>query len=238
MRHRGLRFAAVFAGICLIAAACGGSEGEVNPPTTAATTTPAPSTTVAAPTTTTTVATTTTLDPTLDAPAGFTRHVDVEYGFVMDIPEGWVTIGTDPEMLDEMLAAGGDAAGVDPALLELAAAQLDGGVALILFDPTNEGANINFLDAGPSTGLSARLYANLMPGFMEEFGAVGIETEVLELPAGSAVKALYDTPALGSRGLQYSIFADGGLWILTLSADDVAPYGDLIAHMAASFATG
>ena len=73
---------------------------------------------------------------------------------------------------------------------------------------------------------------------MREFGADEIETEVVALPAGEAVVAVFTTPSFGTQGVQYSIFSDDGLWVLTLSASDVSPYRGLIGQVAGSFATG
>ena len=73
---------------------------------------------------------------------------------------------------------------------------------------------------------------------MAEFGAADIETELVELPAGDAVRLSFSTPSSGTAGLQYSIFTGSELWIMTLNADDVSVYEELLAHMAGSFGTG
>ncbi len=224
--------------LVLVGAACSGDGGPETTQAQPVTTTAPVATTSPSATSSTAATTTTTLDPTRDAPPGFVRHVDVEGGFVVDVPEDWVAIGTDPELIDELLAEGGAVAGVDPQLVELAATQLDAGVALVLFDPEGSGANINLIDAASGTGLTAGVYARLAPGFMAEFGATDIETEVVELPAGDAVRATFATPSLGTHGIQYSIFTGGGLWVMTLNAEDVAPYAALLDHMAGSFDTG
>ena len=92
--------------------------------------------------------------------------------------------------------------------------------------------------AGEVGPISPSLYSQMMPGVMRDFGAADIETQVIALPAGDAVLAEFSTPSLGSEGLQYSIFSDVGLWVLTLTADDADEYRSLVAHMADSFATG
>lgn len=219
--------------LTLVAVACGGEE--------TATSTVAPSTTATSTTTTptTTQPATTTLDPTLEAPAGFLRHVDTEYGFVMDLPENWLTIGTDPADLEQMLDLGGEIAGVDPELLDLARDSIAGGVALIAYDTlaldTPFATNLNVLRTERVGGIGPTLYENVVPAQLELFGAEDISTSRTSLPAGEAVITEFSTPALDSRGLQYTIFTEDHLWIITLSASDVAVYADALASMVDSF---
>ena len=140
---------------------------------------------------------TTTLAPSAEAPPGYSRHVDVDYGFVMDVPDDWIAINSDDATVEELLEAGGDAAGLDPELIDAAFAALDGGVALILLNAGDATTSLTVIQTPRVGAVTPGVYQAIVPAEIERFGAADVKTSVVSLPAGDAVKATFAVPTAG-----------------------------------------
>ena len=217
--------------LLLVATACGGDAT----PTTTAGRAITPLTTTLAPqdlTTTTTRAATAT-------PTGFYEY-DGD-GFRMLMPDDWTIAARGDIELQAILEELSNS-GLDELVPAIQAAFAQGG-KLFAFDFNNSTFtftnNINVLRLDPP-GLTGD---NLL-GFAEKdigrLGATDIEGRVEWLPAGEAVIIEYSLPddLGGGEGLSYTVLTNDWQWVITYTADDVAPFADSFRMMMDSFREG
>jgi len=182
---------------------------------------------------------TTTTGAVAAAPAGFYQY-DGD-GFRMLMPQAWTIAARGDIELEAMLEEL-SRSGLEELVPAIQTAFAQGG-KLFAFDFVNSTIeftnNLNILRLDPP-GLTGD---NLL-GFAEKdigrLGATDIEGRVEWLPAGEAVIVSYSLPddLGGGAGLSYTVLTNDSQWVVTYTADDVAPFADSFRMMMESFREG
>jgi hypothetical protein len=207
----------------LLMLALSSCAAEPEATSTTALTTTTPSTTTTTEATTTTVATTTAT--TIPVPTGYSL-IEIEGEKIrLALPESWVTLDLTQEGWEELLTASLEALPDVAALVgnEAQAIIREGGLLLAYDLQGDEGdfaTNLNILESERGPFDDPDVVFPALGEQLELFGAVEPAIDRVEVPLGQAIKASYGfAPETGftHEVVQYYVFAEGSLYIVTLS---------------------
>jgi len=214
-------------------AGCTGPGETATTQTTTTTTTTAPTTTVLTTTTsittTTAVPTTTTIPtttmPTVEIPPGFALKGGSDVGFLVALPEGFVSLDLSSEDVDSLLA---DSPLSDDMLAATRAAIEAGTFRFWAFDFSDGDEsfvpNVN-VQVLPRTGLdNVDVYLEVLPQQYESLGAILMSLEQVEYEFGPAVTAVAQFPVGdGTSSTAFQLLAPVGDFVYTITISYLDP---------------
>jgi hypothetical protein len=180
-------------------------------------------------------------------PAGYRLVERVSPAFSIGVPEQWTELDAGAQDVDQAM---NDFVQQNPGLSDTIEAARQsfsqGGVlfAVDLSSPASFKPTITIARAPGSPGdLGAA--ASMFEAQLESIGAQDVVAELVELPAGPALRIQSTLTFAGAGGtpasmqtLQFVVVADGATWVLNLSSGDLAADRDRFTEIAETFRIG
>jgi hypothetical protein len=166
-------------------------------------------------------------DLDIDVPDGFEAFVDEEEGFALALPEEWTELDLSDPNLQDALDAAAEANPGPAGQIEQARAVAESGGVLFALDTTSPGGPTSFSVIKGPVASSAEAIEGIAEEQLEAQGAENVSTEILDLPAGEAVRVQYDLTINGPGGeavviygIQYAVPRSDATWTFTFSTTD------------------